>query len=127
MGVIGLIFALIVGSSAFARDTKIPFIIRQQAVKAVGQTDGEFLYAIKDPRTGQTMAVMQSEKVVHVPANEIGQVIKDVKNQVCNTIEDGEFKIWLKGEASGKVLGIGTSAESGIEVTVKCEKTGKKQ
>lgn len=119
--------ALIFGNFAFAKDAKVPFIVKQQTVKALGETDAEFLYAIKDPKTGRTMAVMQSDKSVEVPASEIGQIIKDVKVEVCKTIENGEFKVWLKGEASGKVLGIGASSESGIEVTVKCEGTGKKQ
>ena len=116
---------LLVGSISIADDATVQFTVKQQTVKAVGSTVTDFLYMIKD-KNGQTMAVMQSDKTVSVPASEIGKTIRTVKNEICNTIENGEFKVWLKGEASGKILSIGASSESGIEVTVKCEKKGKK-
>ncbi len=130
MKIVAAVLLILSGSGVYAKDAKIPFIVKQQTVKMLGQGDSEFLYMMKDPKTGQTMAVMQSDKAVEVPAGEISKIVKDVKNEICNTIENGEFKLWLKGEASGKILGIGASSESGIEVTVKCEKeekSGKKK
>ncbi len=88
MKVVAAVFLFLSGHCAYAKDAKIPFIVKQQTVKALGQGDSAFLYMMKDPKTGLTMAVMQSDKAVEVPAGEISKIVKDVKNEICNTNEN---------------------------------------
>ena len=64
--------------------------------------------------------LVSKEKVSEVKSEEIGKLLKSIKDEICNTIIEGEFKVWIKGEASGKIIGVGASSESGIEVKVKC-------
>ena len=122
--VLGII--LFYGNSASAKEPSVTFFVKEQTVNSIGEVDADLQSKIKDLKTMKLVTVTQSDKAVEVPASEISRVIKEVKSEICNTIKTGEFKIWLKGEASGKLLGIGASSESGIEVSVKCETNCKK-
>lgn len=109
------IFLLLFSLPAFANKETIPFIVKEQVV----------VPASTGTRTTQTADsppywIVSKEKVSEVKSAEIGKIIKSVKDEICKTITEGEFKVWIKGEASGKIIGIGASSESGIEVTVKC-------
>ncbi len=61
---------------------------------------------------------ISSEKV---QINDIKAKIKLVKEVVCEAAGDADIKVWFSFDAEGKVLGIGASAQSGIEVTFHCK------
>jgi len=57
----------------------------------------------------------------HVSTDEVKELIKEVKDSVCSTIGDADVRVWLSFDASGKVLGIGTSTQAGMEVSFHCK------
>jgi hypothetical protein len=101
---------------ALANKDTVPFIVKEQV--AIPNSVGTRTTQSSDNNPGYW--VVSKEKVSEVKSEEIGKIIKSVKDEICKTISEGEFKVWIKGEASGKIIGIGASSESGIEVTVKC-------
>jgi hypothetical protein len=66
--------------------------------------------------------VKEETKVFFVKPSKVREAVKSVKNAICDEVEDGSFKIWLKADADGKVLGVGASSEGGIEINVTCHK-----
>jgi hypothetical protein len=61
------------------------------------------------------------ELAVSVETDKIITTIKEIKEKLCQTVGNGQIKFWMKSDFEGKFLGIGGSAESGIEVAVLCE------
>lgn len=62
------------------------------------------------------------DRVVEIPSTEITKIVQNIRKEVCAALVDGgDITVWLKGEASGKFVGIGASAESGIEVKIRCQ------
>lgn len=61
-----------------------------------------------------------NSKPINLDLNEVSALIKKTKDSICDVVEKGAFTVWVKAEASGKVLGIGASGESGIQVEVDC-------
>jgi hypothetical protein len=122
MKFLGSFLIFFCGNFVHAKETKFPFIVKQRSVKVLNAEEIEFLNSTRDPKTGKITMVTENEKMVEISGNQISTIIHELKTEMCSVIEDGEFKVWLKGEASGKLFGIGASSESGIEVTVKCAK-----
>ncbi|MEY3182499.1 MAG: hypothetical protein RLZ35_484 [Pseudomonadota bacterium] len=107
-----LLFSMCVFSSSVAKEEKlessIPFIIEPR-------------YKYKN-MTSQVLDESSAESVVNVHLNQIRDLIRDAQKACCSAIPDGHFKVWIKLDASGKVLGIGADGESGVEVSFGCKK-----
>ena len=58
--------------------------------------------------------------LVEAKISDIEGLIKKVKSSICRAMKRGEFKIWLKVDSASKIVGIGPSSESNIEVLVRC-------
>lgn len=118
-----IILLVFLYSNVYAKDNKIPFIINETSTYYdTFPSSGNTSSASQASQAMQAYRVTRTtEKIVNVDPSEISKILKSVRDEICNTIKDGEFKVWLKGEASGKILGVGASSESGIEVTVKCK------
>lgn len=59
--------------------------------------------------------------VVEVEADSIKALLKTIRSQLCSANPKGEFQASFSVDASGKVLGLGASATSGLQATIKCD------
>jgi hypothetical protein len=123
-----LIFGFSLNTYAQKDDPLIPFVITKTVVK---DSKGKY---VNEAMNGWVVAghhfygqagniqysLSQSQDTKYIKSSTISKIVSNVKRSLCSAIEKGEFKVWLKVDGSGKVLGIGVSAEGGIEVTVKC-------
>lgn len=109
--IITFIIILISGSTSFAKKdiSSIPFVIESSSVVS----------------THQQLMYKNNSMVKNVDISKIKEVIGKIKKTLCNEIKEGEVKVWLSVEGSGKILGVGASATSGIEVTIKCLESSK--
>jgi hypothetical protein len=109
-----LLFSMCVFSSSVAKEEKlegsIPFIITEPNL--------EYKYNNVAPQVSNKSS---AEAAVDVDLNQIRDLIRDAKKACCSAIPHGHFKIWIKMDASAKLLGIGTSGESGIEASFDCK------
>lgn len=110
-----------VHSYAKNENKMIPFIFNssivlnpQQASKYF-EKNTAYTYAYQGDKT-----IVNSTSSTNVEASKIGGLVSSVREEVCNGIKKGTFKVWLKFDANTKVLGIGTSSEGGIEVNIEC-------
>ena len=69
----------------------------------------------------QFFASAFQNKVSNIPIKEIKDTIAKVKGTVCEAVKPGTVKVWFSFDAEGKILGIGSSAQGGIEVTFECK------
>ncbi|TAK79240.1 MAG: hypothetical protein EPO11_00400 [Gammaproteobacteria bacterium] len=67
------------------------------------------------------IVVEQETSTRNVPIMDVQKSINQVRKALCNTIKDADFRIWVSVDASGKFLGLGASAQSGLEVTFHCK------
>ena len=112
-----LSFALPMSAGA----STIPFVIN--SAKLTPGVQANPVVESRDYQNGK-LGVVTWENVVAVPTSDIVNIVRTVRTEVCAGIVDGQVTVWLKGEASGKFIGIGASAESGIEVRINCRQTG---
>lgn len=123
---IALILSVILSNSAYAQSkTKtIPFVYETTSiadvskVRAMADLPGEVI--LMGQPDGKTKAVKRSTKHSDVEASKVADLVRDVKESVCEAIKKGSFKVWLKFDTDAKILGIGASSEGGVEVTVNC-------
>ena len=54
---------------------------------------------------------------------DVQHLIKRVRTAVCDATEESDVRVWVSFDASGKLLGVGASAQSGLEVTFHCKRT----
>lgn len=119
---------MLTSCSSFAKeDPEIPFIVEKtyfvdskgkeiaQGVLAWGGSD---IYQAKAP--GVYTAVKKKSETKMVKASKITEIVKNIRTSLCNAVKKGEFKVWLKVDAEGKLFGVGVGTEGGIEVTVQC-------
>lgn len=128
---LALIILITTNTVSFAKDSdpEIPFVLINTTVKDAkgkqvaktmnGWAGGPLLWQ-SPGKTQYTMEQSQDTKMIK--SSTITKIVKNTKKALCDAVENGEFKVWLKVDGGGKVLGIGVSGEGGIEVTVKCEK-----
>lgn len=110
-----LLFSMFMFSSSLAKDDKfesIPFIISKPnpAYKDVIAGKSEF------------MASPFTMELSWIHSEEIIKFLKNAQKTFCFSVPDGNFKIWMKLDAEGKVLGVGASGESGVEVSFSCKR-----
>ena len=134
MKAIILILVLLISVRTLAsneKSSKIPFIYNKTYIindkgKAISESDSEFsllLHSQKKLRDKHNCDKSYTrQETESIDASILTELVQIIKNSLCAAIEDGEFKVWLKFDASGKVLGIGASSEGGIEATIKCSK-----
>jgi len=107
-----LLFSMCAFSNSVAKEEKlegsIPFIITKPNLE----------YNNVAPQVSNKSS---AEALVDVDLNQIRNLIRDAQKACCSAIPHGHFKIWIKMDASAKLLGIGTSGESGIEVSFDCK------
>ena len=56
-----------------------------------------------------------------VSVNEITNTIENVREAFCRRAGNADIRIWFSADASGKILGVGAGAQSGLEVTFHCK------
>lgn len=72
---------------------------------------------------GYPVYVDAKKPVGQSTAGEVAALVREMRDNVCKALKKGdEFKFTMAWDASAKVWGIGVSGNSGIEVTIKCEK-----
>ncbi|MBY0544680.1 MAG: hypothetical protein K2Q14_03935 [Gammaproteobacteria bacterium] len=69
-------------------------------------------------------SVMQQ---VDISSDKIRNTIRNIQNTICNVVTDNtDIKVWFSIDASGKLFGIGTATQSGLEITFHCTRETKK-
>lgn len=105
---------------------KIPFVYESVTIVDVSnlgvgqkaQFPGEIeIMGQKGEKGKAAKKTTQSEEV---EATKVAELVKSIRDSICDGIGKGNFRVWLKFDASKKILGIGTSAEGGVEVSVNC-------
>jgi hypothetical protein len=66
-------------------------------------------------------AVEQESSTSNIPTADVQNLITRVRNAVCNSVGDSDVRVWVSIDASGKLLGVGASTQSGLEVTFHCK------
>ena len=112
----------------------LPFVVKRTVVVPVSPAMAELCPKIPNSkirafsnlngvnREGTALAEKTEEQAVDVDIDKILATIREIKQNLCLAVGKGEVKFWVKSDFEGKILGIGGSAESGIEVMVQCEK-----
>lgn len=76
-------------------------------------------------RSTTISAVEQEASTGNIPTAEVKNLIRRVRDAVCGSVGDSDVRVWVSIDASGKLLGVGASTQSGLEVTFHCkEKNG---
>lgn len=79
---------------------------------------------LSSPTPGNIIASSEDEtSISNIPVAELKKVTSQMHNSVCASIGDGDVRVWFSIDADGKLLGVGASAESGLEVTFHCKKS----
>ncbi|MBX3487780.1 MAG: hypothetical protein KF798_07760 [Candidatus Paracaedibacteraceae bacterium] len=60
------------------------------------------------------------EEITNIPIDKLKEIIKLFRTEMCKINQNGSFKLALSIDASGKIIGIGISATSGLEVNINC-------
>lgn len=66
-------------------------------------------------------AVEQEASTSNIPTAEVKNLIRQVRDAVCGSVGDSDVRVWVSIDASGKLLGVGASTQSGLEVTFHCK------
>jgi hypothetical protein len=114
--------ACVTGSAmaAEAQTSQLPFLIKSRATESF---TGELTLpdaTVTPTRGAKTLSVGDASKIMNVPSTEISNVIRQLRDATCDAVGDGQVRAWLQGSASAKIFGIGGSADSGLEVTIRC-------
>lgn len=111
----------------------IPFVTYQtrviynQTAPIASLETNHYLYSYQ-PSKGNRKKISPSSAIVeqttltnNIPIAEVHNLILKIKQSACSSVGDGDIKVWITVDASGKLLGIGASTQSGIEVTLHCK------
>ena len=101
-------------------DPEIPFLIYDYEIKTQQGTLQHLEMGKAKNSMGMT-AEISGTKLIKIKSSKIKKLIKDLKDSLCNVIEFGEFKIWLKVDLSTNAVVLSVSAETGIEVLIRCK------
>lgn len=97
------------------QENAIPFIMEKRATMPHAAFD--------QSQAKQSMGMSSAEELIlNLSIPRLKDIIKKVKDDVCQINKGGSFEISVTLDASGKVMGIGASAESGLKVNIVCEK-----
>jgi hypothetical protein len=102
------IFGASLSFASSETDKTLPFIT----------TEYESVSAPDEPGGRKTVAQIRKTEV---SAQELTRLIASMRETVCAAMNQGSFRVWIRGGASGMIFGIGSSAESGLEVTIVCK------
>lgn len=105
---------LLLASPVLAKDVQIPFVTNTyEYTNATGTHNPEL--------TVRPVMMSKKTQVTDVTSNKVEETIRNVKNTVCSVVENGSVKVYFSFDVEGKVFGVGTSSEAGIEVTFECK------
>lgn len=122
-----ILSSLICSNFAFAdKEKTLPFIISESPAvlyysgKPPREVSMGAREAIASTKNNPNNNSKSKDSVKNIAVTKITELLNDAREAICGVNPHGEFKVWLKLDASEKVLGFGTSGEAGVEVLVKC-------
>ncbi len=112
-----LIFSIIWCGSIMATPNKIkndtiPFLRNQACTPVQGHSTDGLGYA----NWGASLV-----SIDEVKTSEFKDFLISVRQTICSGIKKGSVKVWISVDASGKILSLGASAQSGVEVSFQCD------
>ncbi len=89
----------------------------------VGDQRFEVMMKQAEKEKGYRVEVPAKQVIGQSTPGQIAALVREMRDNLCTALKKGdEFKFTMAWDASAKVWGIGVSGNSGIEVTIKCEK-----
>jgi hypothetical protein len=140
--IFGVIFALVLAltTNVFAETKKeavkdtIPFVTYQNRVIYYYSSQlpsSDLSYSTRDyhlqemqgsvkKSTAVASVVEQEATTNNIPTADVKNLVERVRDAVCSSVGDADVRVWISIDASGKLLGVGASTQSGLEVTFHC-------
>lgn len=132
--IIVFIMALFFYNSAFTSDITvikdytnkeeftIPFIVDKSSNMQKGNIYPFAYYPFSSSQITASEPVNTfGDQIYEFGVSNIKKIIRLFKDEVCQVNKGGTFEITLKADASGKIIGIGTSTEGGLKINIFCE------
>ncbi len=105
----------------------IPVMYEKTSIELVNKADidktpyWDLKFEALAEKNGKVIVKTTSSEIAQVSANEMTNVVTDVRDSICKAIKTGSFKIWMSFNAETKIYVVGTSASGGIEINVTCK------
>jgi len=115
-----MILILILPIISYSAESGLPFIINNKTSGRPLYSDEIYQVDMKGKNKHPKSEIKSEETVKYIPYAEVQKLLTDARETICKVNPKGEFKVWLKVDASNKIFGFGASGEAGIEVLIKC-------